>query len=196
MLNLLIFGAPGSGKGTQSAFIKEHYNLDHVSTGDMLRAEIKAGSEVGKKAAAIIEKGGLVSDDIISEMLAKRVSEMTAGKEGFIFDGYPRTLPQAETLEGILGEHNTAVTALVELQVPEEELITRIIERGKISGRADDNETSVKERLAVYHRETEPVIDFYKKQGKVLTVVGTGSIEEITKRIFDAIDAFQLEVNS
>ena len=190
MLNLLIFGAPGSGKGTQSAFIKEHYNLDHVSTGDMLRSEIKAGSEVGKKAAAIIERGDLVSDEIISEMLGKRVSEMTAGKEGFIFDGYPRTLPQAETLEGILARHHTAVTALVELRVPEEELIARIIERGKVSGRADDNEESVKARLRVYHSETEPVIDFYQKQGKVISIDGTGSIEEITKRIVEGIDAF------
>ena len=191
MLNLLIFGAPGSGKGTQSAFIKEHYNLDHVSTGDMLRSEIKAGSEVGKKAASIIESGGLVSDDIISEMLAGRVSDMTAGKEGFIFDGYPRTLPQAETLEEILARHHTAVTALVELRVPEEELIVRIIERGKVSGRADDNEESVKARLRVYHSETEPVIDFYKRQGKVISIDGTGSIEEITRRIVSGIDAFR-----
>ncbi|MDD7558995.1 MAG: adenylate kinase [Porphyromonas sp.] len=190
MLNLLIFGAPGSGKGTQSAFIKAHYNLDHVSTGDMLRGEIKAGSEVGKKAAAIIERGALVSDDIISEMLRKRVSGRNTGNDGFIFDGYPRTIRQAETLEEILSDHGTAVTALVELRVPEEELITRIIERGKISGRADDNETSVKERLSVYHRETEPVIDFYKRQGKVIVIDGTGSIEEITRRITNGIDAF------
>lgn len=190
MLNILIFGAPGSGKGTQSAFIKEHYNLDHVSTGDMLRGEIKAGTEVGKKAAAIIERGALVSDDIISEMLRNRVSKREEGKEGFIFDGYPRTLAQAETLEEILSDHGTKVTALVELQVPEAQLVERIIERGKISGRADDNETSVKERLSVYHRETEPVIDFYKKQGKILTIDGTGSIEEITSRIVSSIDAF------
>ena len=193
MLNILIFGAPGSGKGTQSAFIKEHYNLDHVSTGDMLRAEIKAGSEVGKKAAAIIERGNLVSDEIISEMLARRVKAEKDDKDGFIFDGYPRTLHQAETLEEILAEHHTAVTALVELQVPEEQLITRIIERGKVSGRADDNEASVKERLNVYHRETEPVIGFYKRQNKVIAIDGTGSIEEITGRIVNAIDTFRIK---
>lgn len=190
MLNILIFGAPGSGKGTQSAFIKEHYNLDHISTGDMLRSEIKAGTEVGKKAAAIIERGALVSDEIISEMLSSRVARKEEGKAGFIFDGYPRTVHQAETLEEILSAHDTSVTALVELRVPEDQLIERIINRGKISGRADDNEESVKERLSVYHKETEPVIDFYKKQGKTISIDGTGSIEEITNRIEEAIDAF------
>lgn len=188
MLNILIFGAPGSGKGTQSAFIKEHYNLEHISTGDMLRSEIKKGSSVGKKAESLIANGQLVPDEVIIEMMDKRLDELT-GMEGVIFDGFPRTVGQAQSLEEMLNRRGEEVTMLVELTVDEEELVKRIIERGKISGRADDNEESVRERLKVYHSQTEPVIEYFAKKDKYVSVDGMGDISEITQRIIKGIDA-------
>ncbi len=188
MLNILIFGAPGSGKGTQSAFVKEHYGLEHISTGDMLRAEIKKGSSVGKKAEALIANGQLVPDEIIVEMMDNRLSEMGNQAKGVIFDGFPRTVAQAKSLEKMLQKRGEDVSILVELEVEEEELIRRIIERGKSSGRSDDNENSVRNRLKVYHSDTEPVISYFEKQGKYISVCGMGEVSEITRRITDAID--------
>lgn len=189
MLNIIIFGAPGSGKGTQSVFIKEHFNLEHISTGDMLRAEIKKGSETGKMAQELISQGRLVPDDLIIRMLDDRL-ETIKDKNGVIFDGFPRTVVQAEALENMLSRRHQEVSALVDLEVAEDELITRIIERGKVSGRADDNEEAVQERLKVYHNETEPVMDYFRKKDKLIEVQGTGAIEEITKRIIDAVEHF------
>lgn len=189
MLNIIIFGAPGSGKGTQSAFIKEHFNLEHISTGDMLRSEIKKGSETGKMAQGLISEGRLVPDELIIRMLDEHLDSIGA-KEGVIFDGFPRTVVQAEALEQMLSKRGQSVSALVDLEVDEQELVERIIERGKVSGRADDNEEAVQERLKVYHTQTEPVLEYFHKRDKLVTVEGSGAIDEITKRIVSAIDEF------
>lgn len=189
MLNIIIFGAPGSGKGTQSARIKEHYNLSHISTGDLLRAEIKKGSELGKKVEGLIQEGHLVPDETIVNIMEGHIQD-PGDYAGIIFDGFPRTVAQAEALDKMLERHGESVTVLLELNVREEELINRILERGKVSGRADDNEESARERLKVYHSETEPVRSFYSKQGKFVQVDGEGSIEDITKRIVESIDKF------
>lgn len=189
MLNIIIFGAPGSGKGTQSDFIKDHYRLTHISTGDLLRREIAEGSELGKEVEELISKGHLVPDETIVRIMEQRI-ETIGESAGIIFDGFPRTVAQAEALDEMLARHEESVTLLLELKVGEEELIKRILERGKISGRADDNETSARERLRVYHSETEPVKNFYAEQGKYVPVKGEGSIEEITRSIIDAVDHF------
>lgn len=189
MLNIIIFGAPGSGKGTQSAHIKEHYNLNHISTGDLLRAEIKKGTPLGKEVEGLISEGHLVPDETIVSIMEGHIED-PGEYAGIIFDGFPRTVAQAEALDTMLSTHGESVTLLLELQVGEEELISRILERGKVSGRADDNEESARERLKVYHNETEPVRNFYSKQGKYVAVEGEGSIDEITERIIKAIDNF------
>lgn len=189
MLNIIIFGAPGSGKGTQSTLIKDHYHLTHISTGDLLRSEIKKGSELGKKVAGLIQEGHLVPDETIVKIMESHIASPRED-EGIIFDGFPRTVAQAEALDKMLKDHDESVTLLLELQVGEEELIHRILERGKISGRADDNEESARERLKVYHSETEPVRNYYEKQGKFVPVMGEGDIDEITRRIIAAIDSF------
>ena len=188
MLNIIIFGAPGSGKGTQSAHIKEHYNLNHISTGDLLRAEIRKGTPLGKKVEGLISEGHLVPDETIVSIMEGHIKD-PGEYAGIIFDGFPRTVAQAEALDTMLRTHGESVTLLLELQVSEEELISRILERGKVSGRADDNEESARERLKVYHSETEPVRSFYSKQGKYVAVEGEGSIDEITERIIKAIDS-------
>lgn len=190
MLNILMFGAPGSGKGTQSEFIKTHYNLQHISTGELLRNEIRRGSAVGKRVEDLIAKGHLVSDEIIIEILDAHLDEIKA-REGIIFDGFPRTLPQAIALEEMLGKRQEEITILIELSVEEEELVRRIVERGKVSGRSDDNEEAVRERLKVYHDQTEPVLDYFKERGKYLSVDGSGSISEITERVIRGIDALK-----
>ena len=186
MLNIIIFGAPGSGKGTQSAYIKEHYNLNHISTGDLLRAEIKKGTPLGKKVEGLISEGHLVPDETIVSIMEGHIKD-PGEYAGIVFDGFPRTVAQAEALDTMLSTHGESVTLLLELQVSEEELISRILERGKVSGRADDNEESARER---YHNETEPVRNFYSEQGKYVAVKGEGSIDEITERIIKAIDNF------
>lgn len=189
MLNIIIFGAPGSGKGTQSDLIKEHYNLNHISTGDLLRAEIKKGSELGKKVEGLIQEGHLVPDETIVSIMEGKIKD-PGEYAGIIYDGFPRTVAQAEALDTMLGRYGESVTLLLELQVSEEELISRILERGKVSGRADDNEESARERLKVYHSETEPVRNYYAKQGKYVEIDGEGTIEEITQRIIESIDRF------
>lgn len=188
MLNIIIFGSPGSGKGTQSAFIKDYFNLTHISTGDLLRSEIKKGSEIGKKAEGLIAEGKLVPDEVILGMIQIKLQELTESK-GVIFDGFPRTVEQARALDKMLSELNQEVTLLVELEVEREELIKRIIKRGEESGRVDDNEASVKERLKVYAESTMPVIEHYKEQGKYVAVPGMGEIAEITKNLISAIDS-------
>ncbi|MDR2472171.1 MAG: adenylate kinase [Tannerella sp.] len=178
MLNIVIFGAPGSGKGTQSDLLKKHYDLAHISTGDVLRAEMKAETELGKIAKGFIDKGQLVPDELICEMLDKKV-ETLKGAKGIIFDGFPRTVPQAEELDKILRKHGTEITVLLDLQVGDEELVIRLIERGKISGRSDDNEETIQARLKVYHTQTAPLAEYYKAKGKHLIINGIGAIEEI-----------------
>jgi len=188
MLNIIIFGAPGSGKGTQSDLIKERFQLEHISTGDVLRAELKNETELGKTAKAYIDQGQLVPDGLICDMLDKQLDRMPADAKGVIFDGFPRTIPQAEALEGILQKRGWSVSVLLELQVDDEELVTRLVKRGQISGRSDDNETTIRSRLNVYHTQTSPLIGYYKQKGKHIAIRGLGTIDDIFNRICDALN--------
>ena len=179
MLNIVIFGAPGSGKGTQSDMIIKKYGLFHISTGDVLRAEMKNGTELGKIAEGYISKGQLVPDELIIDMLAKVLDSNEETKNGVIFDGFPRTIPQAEALKAMLKERGAEVSAVIGLEVEEEELIDRLIKRGQVSGRSDDNLETIKSRLDVYHNQTTPLKDYYINEKKYKAIHGMGTIESI-----------------
>lgn len=187
MLNIVIFGAPGSGKGTQSEKIVGKYQLNHISTGDVLRAEIKNGTELGKTAKSYIDQGQLIPDELMVNILAS-VFDSFEDSKGVIFDGFPRTIPQAEALKRMLQERNQGVSVMLDLEVPEDELMDRLIKRGQISGRADDNEETIKKRLAVYHEQTAPLKDFYKKEGIYRHINGLGELERIFADICAAIE--------
>ncbi len=188
MKNIVIFGAPGSGKGTQSDLLIEHYGLGHISTGDVLRDEIKKGTELGKTAQSYIDKGNLIPDDLMISILANVYDGFGRGHKGVIFDGFPRTIPQAEALKKMLEERGDKVAAMIELDVPEDELMKRLILRGQQSGRADDNEETIKKRLVVYHSQTQPLIEWYKKEGLHHHINGLGTLERIFADIKNVID--------
>ena len=188
MLNVVIFGAPGSGKGTQSELIINKYGLFHISTGDVLRAEMKNGTELGKTAEGYISKGQLVPDELIIDMMAKVRDSNEEAKKGVIFDGFPRTIPQAKALKKMLAERGTEVSAVVGLEVDEPELIDRLLKRGQVSGRSDDNLETIKSRLDVYHNQTTPLKDYYIEEQKYYAIHGMGSVEEIFARIEKTID--------
>lgn len=192
MLNVVIFGAPGSGKGTQSERIIKEFGLEHISTGDVLRSEIKNETELGKIASGYIEKGQLVPDELVVEMLAKVLDEKKNDK-GVIFDGFPRTIPQAIALKNMLNERDTDVSVMLNLHVEEDELINRLLERGKVSGRADDNLETIKSRLDVYHKQTAPLADYYIKEGKHVAIKGEGTIDEIFDSIRKALNQLKIE---
>lgn len=187
MFNIVIFGAPGSGKGTQSKMIVERYGFDYISTGDMLRQAIRQGSELGRTAKEYIDRGQLVPDDLIVRLIADFL-DGKHGSKGVIFDGFPRTLKQAEALKTMLNERGTDIHILLDLQVEDDELVDRLIERGKISGRSDDNPETIKARLDVYHTQTAPLATYYIGEGKHVAIKGIGRIEEIFERIAEAID--------
>ena len=187
MLNIVIFGAPGSGKGTQSEKIVEKYGINHISTGDVLRAEIKNGTELGKTAKGYIDQGQLIPDELMIDILAS-VFDSFKDSKGVIFDGFPRTIAQAEALKKMLAERGQDVSVMVDLDVPEEELMVRLIKRGKDSGRADDNEETIKKRLHVYHSQTAPLIDWYKNEKKYQHINGLGTMEGIFAEICEAVD--------
>jgi len=187
MLNIVIFGAPGSGKGTQSERLIKEFGLDHISTGDVLRKEIKEESELGKIASEYINKGQLVPDELIVDMLAK-VLDQKEGTNGVIFDGFPRTIPQAIALKKMLNERNTDVTVMINLHVEEEELIKRLLERGKVSGRSDDNLETIQSRLEVYHNQTAPLADYYIEEGKHVIIKGEGTVDDIFEKIKEALN--------
>ena len=190
MLNIVIFGAPGSGKGTQSDKLIEKYQLFHISTGDVLRDNIKRGTELGAIAKDYIDKGQLIPDDLMVSILADVLdANREQARVGVIFDGFPRTIAQAQALDAMLAERGTGVTAVVGLEVPEEELVQRILLRGKLSGRADDNLETVKNRLDVYHNQTAPLRDYYQKQGLYRAIEGLGAIDDIFGRICAVVDA-------
>ena len=190
MLNIVIFGAPGSGKGTQSENLIAHYELFHISTGDVLRDHIKRGTDLGKTAKQYIDQGQLIPDELMIGILAQVIDDnKEAAQNVVIFDGFPRTIPQAEALETLLNERGTSVTAVVGLEVPEEELIDRLVKRGQMSGRSDDNEETIKKRLAVYHNQTSPLQEFYKEKGLYKAIKGTGTIDGIFEDIKAAIDS-------
>jgi adenylate kinase len=189
MLNLVLFGPPGAGKGTQSARLIDTYNLVHLSTGDIFRSNMKAGTELGNLAKSYIEKGALVPDEVTIGMLEAEVNSNVDAK-GFIFDGFPRTTAQAEALDLFLTSKGTEITAMLALEVEEQELITRLLERGKSSGRADDqNPEIIKNRIQVYENETEILKDYYTAQNKFVGVEGVGSIESITTSLCNEIEA-------
>ena len=188
MKNIVIFGAPGSGKGTQSDKMIEKYGLNHISTGDVLRAEIKNGTELGKTAKGFIDNGQLIPDDLMVSILASVYDSFGREHKGVIFDGFPRTIPQAEALKQMLEERGDKVAAMIELDVPEDELMKRLILRGQQSGRADDNEETIKKRLVVYHSQTQPLIDWYKQEGLHYHINGLGSLDRIFSDICDVID--------
>lgn len=187
MLNLVIFGAPGSGKGTQSEILIEQYGLDHISTGDILRGEIKAGSELGKAAKGYIDAGQLVPDGLIIDMIEKVLGERKP-KKGIILDGFPRTVAQAEALDALFAKLGTRVHAVLDLQVEEAELIDRLLKRGQESGRSDDNLETIQKRLGVYHVQTAPIAAHYAQQGVHHAIQGSGAISDITARIARVLD--------
>jgi adenylate kinase len=188
MLNIVLFGPPGAGKGTQAVKLIEQYQLVHLSTGDILRGELAARSPLGLEAKKFMDKGELVPDEVVIGMIEVKLDQNTAAK-GFIFDGFPRTKAQAGALDNLLKKKNTAITIMVALEVEKQELINRLMGRGKVSGRADDQDMNVIEnRITVYNRETAPVIDYYSGQGKFKSVNGMGTIEEIFGRLCLTID--------
>ncbi|MCW3805134.1 adenylate kinase [Plebeiibacterium marinum] len=188
MLNVVIFGPPGSGKGTQSENIIKKYNLAHISTGDLLRAEISGHTQLGTIAKSFIDKGELVPDETIIGMIDNKI-ESLVGNEGVIFDGFPRTVEQAKALEELLAEYNTKVSVMVNLEVPREELIDRLLKRGETSGRSDDNLETIEKRISVYESQTKPVIDFYKAKKVHKSIKGVGSIDEIFGSITEVLDS-------
>lgn len=189
MFNLVIFGAPGSGKGTQSEKLIDRYGLTHISTGDVLRKEIAAGSELGKIADSYISKGQLIPDDLMVDILANEVDNLRPQAKGFIFDGFPRTIPQAEALKKMLKERGEDVHSVIGLEVTDEELMDRLIKRGAQSGRSDDNPETIGKRLKVYHSTTSPLRDYYTAEGTYRAIEGTGLVDEIFSRITEAIDS-------
>ena len=187
MFNIVIFGAPGSGKGTQSDLIIKKYGLHHISTGDILREEIESQTELGIIAEKYISQGHLVPDELTIKMMAE-ILDKTQSKTGYIFDGFPRTLKQGEALDKLLVERKSNVLATLSLEVEESILIERLLKRGEQAGRSDDNIETVQARLKVYRDQTEPLKDFYKKQGKNINIKGTGSVEDIFERISESLD--------
>lgn len=188
-MNIVIFGAPGSGKGTQSERLIDHYGLYHISTGELLREHIARQTELGKIADKYISQGQLIPDALMIEVLF----DLFAGKpeirtKGVIFDGFPRTIPQAEALAEMLQEYGTAVHAVVGLEVDEDELVRRMLERGKTSGRADDNLETIKKRLDVYHNQTSPLREYYKKSGTYHAINGNGTVDAIFADIRTSLD--------
>ena len=186
MFNLVIFGAPGSGKGTQSDKLISRYGLTHISTGAILRDNIAKGTELGKIADSYISKGQLIPDDLVTEMLADVIDSHPESK-GFIFDGFPRTIPQAVALDKILEERGENIHSVIGLEVPDDHLIQRLLDRGKESGRSDDNLETINKRLEVYHSSTSPLKDFYNKDGRYEPIEGTGEIDRIADNIVAAI---------
>ena len=187
MKNLVIFGAPGSGKGTQSDLLVAKYGFRHISTGDVLRSEIKQGTELGRTAQQFIDKGQLIPDELMIEILAS-VYDSLCPCEGVIFDGFPRTIPQAEALKKMLAQRGTEVSAVLQLEVPEEMLTERLLNRGKTSGRADDNAETIRKRLEVYHSQTAPLAAWYAAEGKLHAIKGYGALEEINAALCEVID--------
>ncbi len=191
MLNIVLFGPPGAGKGTQASSLIEKYKLVHLSTGDILRGELAAKSPLGLEAKKFMDKGELVSDEVVIGMIELKLDQNKDAK-GFIFDGFPRTTAQAEALDNLLKKKSTSISMMLALQVEKEELVNRLLGRGKVSGRADDQDINVIEnRIAVYNRETSPVIDFYDAQGKYRAINGMGTIDEIFGRLCEAINQFE-----
>lgn len=193
MLNIVLFGPPGSGKGTQSIQLAESFSLVHISTGDIFRHELKHETPLGLEAKKFIDQGMLVPDEVVIGMLGAKMDEQLAqSPNGFIFDGFPRTIAQAEALDKLMDLKEMAITGVLALEVAEDELIKRILNRGKTSGRSDDtNEATIKKRIEVYNNETSPVADYYAAQHKLHTIPGEGDIQQIFSNLSAAIQQLQ-----
>lgn len=189
MLNVIICGAPGCGKGTQSDLIVNKYQLKHLSTGDLLRKEMADKTELGQIAEGFISKGQLVPDQMIIDILAKNIEAFGNDINGIILDGFPRTVAQAEALESMMAKNNKTINVLVDLSVEKDELIDRLIKRGQTSGRSDDNLETITKRLEVYQTQTAPVSDFYRNLNKYAAIDGMGTIDEIFGRIASVLDS-------
>jgi adenylate kinase len=188
MLNLVLFGPPGAGKGTQAEYLIKSFGLTHLSTGDLLRSEIANGTKLGLEAKSYMEKGELVPDEVVIGMIESKLKS-EKDSNGFIFDGFPRTVEQAKALDELLDSNETPVSAMLSLEVQKQELIDRLLNRGKDSGRADDQDVSIIEnRINVYNEKTSPLIEYYKKQDKHSGINGMGTIEEIAERLNEAVD--------
>ena len=183
MLNIVLFGPPGAGKGTQAEFLVKEFELIHLSTGDLLRSEIAAGTKLGIEAKKLIDKGELAPDEIVIGMIKNKI-EANIGAKGFIFDGFPRTVAQADALDDLLKEKGVSISGMLSLEVDKKELIGRLLNRGKTSGRTDDQDESIIEnRILVYHRKTSPLIAYYLQQGKHFPINGMGTVQEIAARL-------------
>ncbi|MFA8301397.1 MAG: adenylate kinase [Hyphomicrobiales bacterium] len=187
MLNIALFGPPGAGKGTQSKLLLKEYNLTYISTGDILREEIAAGTDLGFQAKEIIEKGGLAPDEIIVQIIEKKI-KMNPDSNGILFDGFPRTIVQAYILEGLLLKLNTSLTCMLSLEVPKDELVTRLLDRAKVSNRKDDTHDVIQYRLREYENKTAPVADFYREKGMYFPIQGVGTVKEIFGTIKHTIE--------
>ncbi len=187
MLNIIIFGAPGSGKGTQGENLTKRYNLTHISTGEVLRNKIAKQTELGKLADKYMSQGQLVPDNVVIDILDKFFAD-NPDSEGYIFDGFPRTLRQGEAMDEMLGKQNESINVVLWLDVDDDELVSRLLNRGKKEGRDDDTLETIKSRLQVYNRKTEPLKEFYSKQGKLVQIDGMGTVDEIFSRIENVVD--------
>jgi len=187
MLNIVLFGPPGAGKGTQAELLIKKYNLIHLSTGDLLRSEIIAGTKLGLEAKNLMDKGNLVPDNVVIGMISSKLDNNSA--YGYIFDGFPRTTQQAEALDNLLKEKNTSINIMLSLKVQDQELIKRLLNRGKDSGRSDDqDELIIKNRIKEYNDKTAPLKKYYSKQNKLNEIDGVGSIDEIAEKLYKAVD--------
>ncbi len=185
----VFFGPPGAGKGTQAKLLAQHYNFIHLSTGEILRSAIERGTDLGKLAKQYMERGDLVPDDVIIGMIRNRLQKYDKN-QGLIFDGFPRTVKQAEAFDQMLDEHNEKVSAVIFLKVPEEEIVQRLVKRAQIEGRNDDTPEVVRKRIQVYREKTEPVLNFYANTGILFEVDGLGTVEEVNHRIRQIIERF------
>ena len=186
MMRLIILGPPGAGKGTQAARIAEHYGIPAISTGDIFRANITNETELGTQVKEILAAGGYVSDEITNAIVADRLAQGDCAP-GFLLDGYPRTLAQVDALDGMLAEHGSRLDRVLELVVDDEVVVARLLKRAEIEGRADDTEEVVRERMAIYHRETRPLSDTYRERGLLVEVNGEGEVDEVTERVIAAL---------
>lgn len=189
MLNLVIFGAPGSGKGTQSEKLIDRYHLHHISTGEVLRDHIARGTELGRTADSYISQGQLIPDELMLRVLEHELDnnpDKTA--EGVIFDGFPRTIPQALALKDMMNRRGQKIHAVIGLEVPEDQLMERMVLRGKESGRSDDNPETIRKRLSVYHKQTQPLRDYYVGEGVYVPIKGDGTVDQVFERVIAALD--------
>ncbi len=188
-MRLILFGPPGAGKGTQADFIREKYEVEHISTGDVLREAMRNETEIGLYAKSFMDKGELVPDEVVTEIIRQKISAL--GEGGFMLDGFPRTLEQARSLDGILADAGAGIDAVIFLEVPDREVVQRIVKRQKIEGRLDDTEDVIRNRLRVYKDQTSPLRDFYEKTGVLRTVEGVGQISDIAERIDGVLKRLQ-----